>query len=267
MKISIRDASIDDVDVVSRITVTASDSDPSWEYRYPLRSTFPEDRLTSCRYACEGFLTNSNPVKKLHVMVAEAEFDDNPYKLPISVAVWEISAIQEDRFAQYQNLLSHSHNSALSDQLKSASYPESHKIHKQLKDGNYESGGSIGELRSRDAIQSHVDAWTATLDIARKEYLQVGSVQRPLSYIHLQYLGTIPEYHRHGAGSMLMSWGIALADYHGLDIGLFATAMGRPLYRRFQFDELASVTVQIDGEKENVTCTCMRRPPLQKKDM
>ena len=85
-----------------------------------------------------------------------------------------------------------------------------------------------------------------------------GRKKNQLPYIHLTRLATRPEWQRHGAGTKLSKWGIKLAEKHGLDIGLFATPSGRTLYRELGFTEMKQIKVQMKGEDESVSMTCMR---------
>lgn len=53
----------------------------------------------------------------------------------------------------------------------------------------------------------------------------------------LDFLVTNPDFHRRGAGSRLLSWGIEQADKHGVLMCLEATPTGLALYKRFGFVE------------------------------
>lgn len=48
---------------------------------------------------------------------------------------------------------------------------------------------------------------------------------------------TNPDFHRRGAGSQLLKWGIEQADKHGVLMCLEATPAGLSLYKRYGFEE------------------------------
>lgn len=54
-------------------------------------------------------------------------------------------------------------------------------------------------------------------------------------------LGVLPEYRRKGVGTMLMRWGVEMADELGLEGYLEATMMGKPLYEKFGFQVVDKV--------------------------
>jgi len=54
-------------------------------------------------------------------------------------------------------------------------------------------------------------------------------------------LAVLPEYHRKGVGTMLMQWGVDMADELGLEGYLEATMMGKPLYEKFGFQVVDKV--------------------------
>lgn len=61
--------------------------------------------------------------------------------------------------------------------------------------------------------------------------------------LDLDMLGTRPDYHGRGLGSMLLQWGLDRADRDGLEVYLSASPAGRPLYekRGFQVVEIEEV--------------------------
>jgi hypothetical protein len=103
--------------------------------------------------------------------------------------------------------------------------------------------------------------WKETLDDARRHYLQPnGTVNGPLSYMHLQHLFTQPKYQYNGAATALTQWGINKAEEHGLAIGLFSSPMGELFLQELGFQRLAKVIVQAEGETEKVIVSCMSLP-------
>lgn len=51
--------------------------------------------------------------------------------------------------------------------------------------------------------------------------------------LDLDMLGTRPDYHRKGLGSMLLKWGLEKADRDRLEVYISASPQGRPLYERY----------------------------------
>jgi len=105
----------------------------------------------------------------------------------------------------------------------------------------------------RDANPDRVKAWKETLSKARKFYF----LDEFGNYLHLQHLGTHPDYQRHGAGSALSKWGTDLAQKHNPKVGLFASPMGKFLYTHLEFNELAAIVVRVPCEEGSVTVSAM----------
>lgn len=49
-------------------------------------------------------------------------------------------------------------------------------------------------------------------------------------------MGVSSEYHRQGAGSMLINYGCNLADKDGIEAYVDASPIAEPLYKRFGFE-------------------------------
>lgn len=58
----------------------------------------------------------------------------------------------------------------------------------------------------------------------------------------LDNLKTLPSYQRQGVGTMMLKWGIDLANKNGLKICVEATPFGFELYNKFGFNVVAEVT-------------------------
>ena len=86
--------------------------------------------------------------------------------------------------------------------------------------------------------------------------------------IHLGFLATDPDYHRRGAGKMLLDWGSKWADEEGLQITHTATPVGKHLYQREGFEFVEGATSVIDmgkwGGKGDHISHLMIRPPQPK---
>lgn len=79
-------------------------------------------------------------------------------------------------------------------------------------------------------------------------------------HYYLEMLGTLPEHQGRGAGSLMMKWGVELADREGMDAYLESSPKGVGVYRKFGFVEQDEVTVNVEayGEYKNL---CMVRKP------
>ena len=103
---------------------------------------------------------------------------------------------------------------------------------------------SVPEGR-RDADQEHVNAFKAEIAKAKKHYFDDPFGDRQL---HLQILATHPNYRRRGAATKLCKVGMELAANNDLIVSLFASPMGRDLYKHLDFQEVIGVFVQVDGD-------------------
>ena len=70
--------------------------------------------------------------------------------------------------------------------------------------------------------------------------------------IDLSIIACSPTRQRSGAGSALLEWGVNLADSFGLPCRLEASPVGYGLYRKFGFEDVGVVDVNIK-EKWGVT--------------
>jgi len=69
-------------------------------------------------------------------------------------------------------------------------------------------------------------------------------------------LGTIPEYRKLGAATMLMQWAVEQADRDNLECFVDASDKGRPVYEKFGFSPEEPFEVPGTG----FTCTTYIRP-------
>jgi hypothetical protein len=90
--ISIRTATMEDLDVMVEIAVATMPMDPQWNWRFPYRLQFPEDtrRFTRTRY--EEFLRDG----KGHWLVTLAEYKENSHARAqvIAMAIWEVKNLR-----------------------------------------------------------------------------------------------------------------------------------------------------------------------------
>ena len=111
----------------------------------------------------------------------------------------------------------------------------------------------------RDAAPKRIQAWKDTLPPYRKVHM-TGHWGPNL---HLQFVGTQPEWQRHGAATSLLKWGIITAQEHDLWIGLFGSPVGALFYKHLGFEVVGDVKVQVEGEEEYVIVTAMGLPPTK----
>jgi ribosomal protein S18 acetylase RimI-like enzyme len=97
-------------------------------------------------------------------------------------------------------------------------------------------------------------AWKQTLQNARQKLFDE---QYKNSHFQLQILATHPEYQRCGAGTALCLDGIVMAERAGVNISVFASPMGKRLYKNLGFRRVATVLVRADGEEESISIEAM----------
>ena len=78
----------------------------------------------------------------------------------------------------------------------------------------------------------------------------------------LNLLDTLPAHQRRGAGTQLVKWGAAVADQHGLPSYLEASPAGYQLYRKFGFEDLENIDMDLTrwGVEGTHRFVCMIRP-------
>jgi GNAT superfamily N-acetyltransferase len=64
-------------------------------------------------------------------------------------------------------------------------------------------------------------------------------------YYSLDTLVTHPDHHRRGAGGLLLQWGLEKADQAGVEAYLESSAMGRPLYERWEFHPVKEIALDL----------------------
>lgn len=102
-----------------------------------------------------------------------------------------------------------------------------------------------------------MEAFANSMEVAHRRYF---SDVCGTDHIRLRILATHPDYRRRGAGTKLCNWGIDLAEKNQTYISVFASPMGKKLYARLGFKELAIVVVQAEGEEEKISISAMLYP-------
>jgi predicted acetyltransferase len=77
------------------------------------------------------------------------------------------------------------------------------------------------------------------------------------SFFQLQILATHPRYQRLGAGTVLCNWGLKMSRLENVAVSVFASPMGRKLYRKLGFQKLSNVIIQAEGDDEVISLTAM----------
>lgn len=69
-------------------------------------------------------------------------------------------------------------------------------------------------------------------------------------HLYLGTLATHPDYQRRGAGSMLLQYGLNVAEEESLGLSLFASPMGHPVYAAKGYNVTDVLKIQVEGEDE-----------------
>jgi hypothetical protein len=92
-KITIRTATMADVDAIVKIAVDVIAQEPQVLYQYPYTDKYPEDCYRCTTEEITGFIENASPVSDILVMVAEVEDEKAPSgKTIIAHTVWDLMA-------------------------------------------------------------------------------------------------------------------------------------------------------------------------------
>ena len=95
-KITIRTATMADVDAIVQIAVDGIPQVPQVLYQYPCTDKFPEDCYRCTTEEIKNFIENKNPLSDFLVMVAEIEDQPSPSgKTVIAHTVWDLMAVRQ----------------------------------------------------------------------------------------------------------------------------------------------------------------------------
>ncbi|KAF2803349.1 uncharacterized protein BDZ99DRAFT_482196 [Mytilinidion resinicola] len=221
-RLSLRRASVADLEAMLEIALAALPMDPQWDYRFPHRRAYPSDTRKYTRMRYREFLEDQN--ERWVVMLAEHRPAQDSRE-PVAFAVWEIKNIRKQKTVQIQ----------LEKNLNVLHRPPFRQ-------------------RRRDGDCKRMQAWTDTTSASKKLLFDS---QFGASHFQLQILATHPEFQRRGAGGQLVGWGIQLAQCLNMAISVFASPMGERLYLRLGFVSVASVFVNVEKELESVVLAAM----------
>lgn len=90
--------------------------------------------------------------------------------------------------------------------------------------------------------ESEPGAWKALFTLFNQNKRDILGTK---PYYVLDTLVTHPDHHRKGAGGLLVQWGCNKADEKGVVAYLEASEMGKPLYERYGFQPVKTVSVDL----------------------
>lgn len=116
--------------------------------------------------------------------------------------------------------------------------------------------------------------WPPGANLALKEHFKKAlykprnSHMRGKAYFFMRFLAVLPDYQRQGVGKKMLEWGLKQADELGVECWIDATPAGLGLYKKFGWEEVNVVTIDLEpyggnpGEKEvNVQLIRPPQPP------
>jgi hypothetical protein len=241
-ELSIRTATLADLDSMLEIGLEAMPLDPQWSWRFPGRLKFPEDTRKFTQMKYREFLENKSG--NWLVLLAE-RISENISKKPraIAFAVWDIPNLSRSQsrsrrrsYGRQRNISSHvAYYFPVLETCQSAHRP-------------------VPVTARRDGHAKRMRSWTQTTSSAKA---QIFDRRYGRQQFQLQILATHPAFHRQGAATALCGWGLGTARREGMAVSVFASPMGRLLYSRLGFMTLANVTIGVEGEKEYIDLTAM----------
>jgi GNAT superfamily N-acetyltransferase len=77
------------------------------------------------------------------------------------------------------------------------------------------------------------------------------------AFLQLQILATHPQYQGLGAGTALCNWGLKMARLENVPVAVFASPMGRKLYRKLGFQKVNNVIIKAEGDDEVINIAAM----------
>ncbi|KAF1986480.1 acyl-CoA N-acyltransferase [Aulographum hederae CBS 113979] len=228
--VTVRKASVEDLDAILDIGLAALPHDPQWHYRFPYRHEFPEDTRDFTRARYKEFLEDGE--KQWCVMVAESADAQHPRGAkPVAFAIWEIV-----------NIRKHFGFCTPSKTSTNTSTPRT----------------APSVKRRRDGHAQRMQAWNKTTSWSKQRIFDdiYGT-----GHFHLQILATHPSYRKRGAATALCNVGLAAATRLNMVVSVFASPMGRRLYRQLGFCYVNEVRIQVEGEDQFVILTAMLYVP------
>jgi hypothetical protein len=214
---SIRQATIADLGPIVDIVLAAMPMDPQWNWRFPYRTQYPEDERHGTMLKFQEFLLSTH---QWVVMIAESTPEDADPR-PIACAVWDLANV--------------------------------YSLARLCSETSKQQNSQLTPIR-RDADSERMKIWTEMTAIAKQEMFE-----HPYrtSYIQLQILATMPQWHRKGAATALCSWGMQMADLLHFNVAVLASPMGKHLYQHLGFHTLGTVKIRASRADKGVNLTAM----------
>ena len=100
MTLHLRDATLDDLDDLTRIDIAVLPQQPGMAYMHPNADKYTEDLWKYTRWEKKLFIENTDGKWKYKVMICERENEDGNGKTSmetIGFAVWEVSALKGEQ--------------------------------------------------------------------------------------------------------------------------------------------------------------------------
>ncbi|KAI0384783.1 hypothetical protein F5Y04DRAFT_221157 [Hypomontagnella monticulosa] len=109
--------------------------------------------------------------------------------------------------------------------------------------------------KRQDASKGRVEAY---IKVASRRYEPQGFFfDWAEKQITLSALTVLPEFRRHGVGTMMVKWGIDFAAEKGWPVTVCASPLGRFLYAHLKFDVIGIEVIQAEGEEDSFSSTAM----------
>ncbi|KAK3386827.1 hypothetical protein B0H63DRAFT_468443 [Podospora didyma] len=214
---SLREATLADLDAMTWVLVAASPLDPVYPYRFPDRLSYPAEFAQLCRQKCREYLATST------VMVCEMEaWPSFPSASECGQKARRVVAFSAWDAPVAQSTPPH------------VAEPLSKPVHNPV------SPVTIGNQDRMNAFRKACQENKASFFDARY----------PRGHMFLKILLCHPDYQRKGAGQALTTWGINRAKALGLNTTVFASPMGHRLYKKLGFQPIGSFRVQLVGDED-----------------
>lgn len=221
--LTVREATLDDADILNEIEIVSRPSDPSWTYRYPHRDKFPEDHHHFNRLKYVNLLSSGSKVK---VMLAECPSLEDPAKrIPIALSIWDVT-----------KLPGHGARGQPKTSAPTPNIPRQASPHQR-----------------RDESRPHLSNLLSTHARAQRFFFDESFALD--GYIYCQVLATHPAYQGRGAATALCRWGMDRAKEQRSKMCIISSQEdgARRLYDgRLGFVSLGAAVARVDREDHYV---------------
>lgn len=230
----LRDATKADLDGITRVHIEGFEGEPLVRYCYPLRHQFPQDFRHWTLKEYEEYLDQP---QKYVVHVLQNPDDSNSNSdvaiRIVGVAVWNISVTTK----------------SIEGTCVCAGATITFCAMLLLRDH-----ADPGLDSRKDANKAHCEAFDTGLERRFKTYFPFGDKQ-----LYLSALVVHPSFRRRGAGTVLVNWGIQVAEGRGWPVTVAASPTGKFLYTHLRFQVIEVEVIRVNGEEETLETTIMVR--------